>query len=67
MGANRDIHDIDGDLLAACRCMGVLVEYVNEHGLTNDQVLANIERAADGFRRLMVERRASKRPQGSMA
>ena len=58
MGANRDLHDIEGDLLAACLCLGALVDYVNEHGLANEQVLANIERASEGLRRLMTERRA---------
>jgi hypothetical protein len=60
MGANRDLHDIDGDLLAACLCLGALVDHINEHGLANEQVLTNIERASEGFRRLMAERRVAR-------
>ncbi len=55
---NRTIHDIDDNLLAACLCLGALADHVAEHGTGNAQVLANIERASEGFRRLMVERRA---------
>ncbi|WP_201312898.1 hypothetical protein [Dyella sp. EPa41] len=55
---NRSIHDVDDDLLAACLCIGALADHVSEHGTGNAQVLANIERATDGFRRIMIERRA---------
>lgn len=57
MNTNRSRQDIDDDLLAACLCIGALADHVAEHGL-KDQVLINLERATDGLRRLMVERRA---------
>ncbi|MEW9570539.1 hypothetical protein ABQJ54_02105 [Rhodanobacter sp. Si-c] len=56
MQANRPLTDIHDDLLAACVCIGVLADHIAEHGL-KDQVLINLERAMDGLRRLMVERR----------
>lgn len=57
MRANRSRADINDDLLAACLCIGTLADHIAEHGL-KDQVLVNLERATDGLRRLMVERRA---------
>jgi hypothetical protein len=65
MQGNRALHDIEDDLMAACVCLGVLVDHVGDNGIVSEQVLINIERASDGFRRLMVERRAAKYPQGS--
>jgi hypothetical protein len=65
MGGNRSLHEIEDDLMAACLCLGVLVDHVGENGIVSEQVLINIERTSDGFRRLMVERRAAKCPQGS--
>lgn len=56
--ANRSLQDIENDLLAACLCMGALADHIAEHGCNNLQVLVNLERATDGFRRLMIERRA---------
>lgn len=56
--ANRTLHDVDDDLMAACLCIGALADHIADHGTGNAQVLANIERAYDGFRRLMTERRA---------
>lgn len=58
MTDNRPLHDVDDDLLAACVCLGALADHIAEHGTSNIQVLANLERATDGFRRLMIERRA---------
>jgi hypothetical protein len=58
MSGNRSLHDVDDDLLAACLCIGALADHIAEHGTGNVLVLANLERATDGFRRLMVERRA---------
>ena len=58
MGTNRDVHDILEDVLRACGSLHALTEHVFEHGL-KPQVLANIERTAEGFRRLMVELRAA--------
>ena len=55
---NRLLQDVDDDVFAACLCIGVLADHVAEHGLGNTQVLVNLERAADGFKRLMAERRA---------
>lgn len=57
MNANRSRADINDDLLAACVCIGALADHIAEHGI-KDQVLVNLERATDGLRRLMVERRA---------
>lgn len=57
MSGNRSRADINDDLLAACLCIGALADHIAEHGL-RDQVLVNLERATDGLRRLMVERRA---------
>jgi hypothetical protein len=57
MNGNRSRADINDDLLAACLCIGALADHIAEHGL-RDQVLVNLERATDGLRRLMVERRA---------
>lgn len=57
MSANRSRLSIDEDLLAACLCIGALADHIAERGL-KDQVLVNLERATDGLRRLMVERRA---------
>lgn len=59
MDGNRSLHDIEDDILAACLCLSALAEHVAEHGAGNVLVLANIERAADGFKRLMAERRAA--------
>lgn len=56
--ANRPLQDIDDDVLAACRCMGSLADHVADNGTSNAQVLINLERAAEGFHRLMIERRA---------
>ena len=55
---NRPLQDVDNDVLAACLCMGDLADHVNNHGTGNEQVLINLERAAEGFRLLMIERRA---------
>lgn len=55
---NRPLQDVDDDLLAACLCLGALADHIVEHGMGNTQVLVNLERAADGFKRLMTERRA---------
>ena len=57
MTDNRSLHDIHEDVLRACGSLHVLTEHVFEHGL-KPQVLQNIERTAEGFRRLMVELRA---------
>lgn len=48
---------VEQDLLSACSCMQSLADHISQHGLS-DQVLANLERATEGFRRLMIERRA---------
>jgi len=53
----RSRMQVDQDLLSACSCMHALADHVDQHGLS-DQVLANLERATEGFRRLMIERRA---------
>ncbi|MGN6227123.1 MAG: hypothetical protein ACTHNM_06800 [Dyella sp.] len=53
----RPKEQVDEDLLAASLCMRALADRIVQHG-PSDQVLANLERATDGFRRLMVERRA---------
>lgn len=57
MTPNRSRADVNDDLLAACLCIGALADHIAEHGL-KDQVLINLERAAEGLHRLMVERRA---------
>lgn len=57
MTSNRPLQDVD-DVLAACLCIGALADHIAEHGLSNTQVLVNLERVANGFRRLMIERRA---------
>lgn len=57
MSTNRALQDINDDLLSACLCIGALADHVAQHGLV-EQVLINIEHTADGFHRLMVERRA---------
>lgn len=58
MTGNRSLHDVDDDVLAACVCIGALADHIALHGTSNPQVLTNLERATDGFRRLLVERRA---------
>lgn len=55
---NRSLHEVDGQLLAACHSLGALADHIAAHGL-QEQVLINLERVADGFRRLLIERRAS--------
>ncbi|WP_233842324.1 hypothetical protein [Dyella sp. 2HG41-7] len=57
-GTNRPLDEVDAQLLAACHSMGVLAEHIASHGL-QPQLLTNLERVADGFRRLVVERRAA--------
>lgn len=56
---NRPLHDIEDDLRAACLCMSELATHVVDQGSNNAQILVNLERAADGFKRLVVERRAA--------
>lgn len=56
--SNRSLQDIEDDLQAACLCLSALAEHIADHGPGNVLVLVNIERAADGFKRLMAERRA---------
>ncbi|GLQ98340.1 hypothetical protein [Dyella mobilis] len=57
-GANRPLDEVDAQLLAACHSMGVLADHIASHGL-QEQPLINLERVADGFQRLTVERRAA--------
>ena len=58
MTDNRSIHDVREDVLRACGSLHALTEHVFEHGL-KPGVLQNIERTAEGFRRLMIELRAA--------
>jgi hypothetical protein len=58
IGANRPLDEIDAQLLAACHSLGSLADHVASHGL-QDQLLVNLERVTDGFRRLLAERRAA--------
>jgi hypothetical protein len=57
-GSNRPLDEVNAQLLAACHSLGALADHVATHGL-QDQLLVNLERCADGFRRLVVERRAA--------
>ncbi|QNK00984.1 hypothetical protein [Dyella telluris] len=54
----RTISDINDDLLAAACCISDLAHHISEHGPENVLVLNNLERATDGFKRLLIERRA---------
>jgi hypothetical protein len=58
MTDNRALSDVREDILRACGSLHALTEHVFENGLTPN-VLQNIERTSDGFRRLMVELRAA--------
>lgn len=55
---NRPLHEVDAQLLAACYSMGSMAEHIATHGL-QEQLLVNLERVTDGFRRLLVERRVA--------
>jgi hypothetical protein len=57
MTDNRSLHDIREDVLRACSSLHALTEHILEQGL-KPQVLANLERTAEGLRRVMVELRA---------
>lgn len=56
MTGARSKAQVDEDLLSASLCMRALADRIVQHG-ASDQVLVNLERATEGFRRLMVERR----------
>ena len=58
MNDNRSVQDVREDIFRACGSLHALTEHVFENGPTT-QVLQNIERTSDGFRRLMVELRAA--------
>lgn len=62
MTSNRPLQDVDDDVLAACLCIGALADHIAEHGMGSTQVLMNLERAADGLKRLMAERQAVMTP-----
>jgi hypothetical protein len=55
---NRPLDEVNAQLLAACHSMGTLADHIASLGL-QEQLLINLERCADGFRRLVVERRAA--------
>jgi hypothetical protein len=56
--ANRPLDEVDAQLLAACHSLGVLADHVALNGL-QEQLLINLERVAQGFHRLLLERRAA--------
>lgn len=53
---NRPLDEINAQLLAACHSLGALGDHIATHGL-QEQLLINLERVTDAFRRLLVERR----------
>ena len=55
---NRPLDEVDAQLLAACLSMGSLADRIADNGL-QEQLLISLERVTDGFRRLVVERRAA--------